>query len=691
MSIRVLDRIAPLGFAVALAGVACGDSPRPMAPAPGWSERSPRVDVLEELRADLLRPRSAADGGGTATVESLRGPAVAGQPGAWRFVYRAGPLGVAAGGAVYLQVSPFWGWSEPQTEREQAPGYTTVATGAYGVELEAFVVDRHLLAVFIGRRALLHGETIEIVYGAGPPGAVADSYAEPESTFWIAVDGDGDGVRGLIVDSPSVEVLPGPPARLLLHLPSTAKPGQTVELVAAVVDRVGNGFVPAVGALELELPDGMTVTDGPSGAGVDSPAIRIGPEGRRPPSGSPSAGHGNSVRRPSARPTDSRGGRRGTCSRGREQPARRVGRRAPDSLGRSSEPLGPLGWVGDAREAAAVRPRVAGLEVAAVTDHDHWGMRFMDREPAIWQSTLDAARRAYEPDRFVGLAGYEWTNWVHGHRHVLFFDDVPPADGGMDLLLSAVDERFDDPWELWTGLERSALRVLTFAHHSAGDPIAVDWSFAPPSGLEPVTEVVSVHGTSEAADAPGPVIRGALAGNFVRDALDHGYRLGFVGSSDGHDGHPGLAHLAGVSGGVAAILSDELTRDGVFKALVARRTYATNGPRIVVRASYAGWPIGADIDVAAASPGELGPIAGVPERTLVVRAVAPAELARIEVISRLRAGDRGAVTGKSPCESGARECSLAAELPPFEAGGYLYLRILQEDGGAAWTSPFFFR
>ncbi len=691
MSIRVLDRIAPLGFAVALAGVACGDSPRPMAPAPGWSERSPRVDVLEELRADLLRPRSAADGGGTATVESLRGPAVAGQPGAWRFVYRAGPLGVAAGGAVYLQVSPFWGWSEPQTEREQAPGYTTVATGAYGVELEAFVVDRHLLAVFIGRRALLHGETIEIVYGAGPPGAVADSYAEPESTFWIAVDGDGDGVRGLIVDSPSVEVLPGPPARLLLHLPSTAKPGQTVELVAAVVDRVGNGFVPAVGALELELPDGMTVTDGPSGAGVDSPAIRIGPEdeGRQVVRLRLDTGIASVVRLRGRLIHEEGDAGRALEAESNPLVVSEGGRRIlwadlQNHSGLSDGSGTPARLLRYARE-------VAGLEVAAVTDHDHWGMRFMDREPAIWQSTLDAARRAYEPDRFVGLAGYEWTNWVHGHRHVLFFDDVPPADGGMDLLLSAVDERFDDPWELWTGLERSALRVLTFAHHSAGDPIAVDWSFAPPSGLEPVTEVVSVHGTSEAADAPGPVIRGALAGNSVRDALDHGYRLGFVGSSDGHDGHPGLAHLAGVSGGVAAILSDELTRDGVFKALVARRTYATNGPRIVVRASYAGWPIGADIDVAAASPGELGPIAGVPERTLVVRAVAPAELARIEVISRLRAGDRGAVTGESLCESGARECSLAAELPPFEAGGYLYLRILQEDGGAAWTSPFFFR
>ncbi|MYF05762.1 MAG: DUF3604 domain-containing protein [Holophagales bacterium] len=191
------------------------------------------------------------------------------------------------------------------------------------------------------------------------------------------------------------------------------------------------------------------------------------------------------------------------------------------------------------------------------------------------------------------------------------------------------------------------------------------------------------------------VVRNALAGNFVREALARGSRLGFGGSSDGHDGHPGLGHLASPSGGVAAILSDEVTRQGIYEALLARRTYATNGPRIVVRASYAGWPIGADIPAAAAAAGAVGPIAGVPQQTLVVRAIAPGRITRIEVVSRQGAAGAGALTGEALCGEaqrggGERECSLTVPLPGFQAGGYLYLRVVQEDGGAAWTSPFFF-
>ena len=679
----------PFRFAAALMlmVVACG--PGPDEPSSGaWPDRSPRHDVVEELRADLLRPRSRADGGGTAAVEALRGPAVAGSPGSWRIVYRAGPAGVAVGGTVHLQVSPFWGWSTPQTERPEALGYTTVETDAAGVELSAETLDQQLFAIGVGGRPLAAGEEVVITYGAGPAGALADRYAERESRFWVGVDGDGDGVRELIAESPAVDVMPGPPARLLLHVPSTARPGDLVTLTAALVDAAGNGWPAAAGTLELRLPPGVHLID--SGADSAAEVERV-------------------VSLPLA--VEDRGRLvvplrlSGKASGAFRVSGRLMGAETEPGFEAESNPLlvSPAGrrilWAdlqnhsglsdGSAtpEDLLLYAREVAALDAAAVTDHDHWGMRFMDGEPSIWRRTLDAADARNEPGRFVALAGYEWTNWVEGHRHVVFFE--PTAEAAAGLLLSSIDERFDEPRELWAGLEE--VRVLTFAHHSAGAPIATDWSSPPPPGLEPVTEIVSVHGSSEAADSPGMVVRNALAGNFVRDALDRGYRLGFVGSSDGHDGHPGLGHLASPSGGVAAILSDEVTREGIYEALLARRTYATNGPRIVVRASYAGWPIGADIPADAAAAGTVGPIAGVPPTTLVVRAIAPGEIARIEVVSRQSAAGAGALTGEALCGEGERECSLTVPLPGFQAGGYLYLRVVQEDGGAAWTSPFFFR
>jgi len=103
-----------------------------------------------------------------------------------------------------------------------------------------------------------------------------------------------------------------------------------------------------------------------------------------------------------------------------------------------------------------------------------------------------------------------------------------------------------------------------------------------------VTEIASVHGSSEAEDTPRKVYA-SVPGNFVRDVLQRGYRLGFVGSGDSHDGHPGLVHLGNSgSGGLAAILADDATREAVHAALCARRVYATNGPRIFLNVTLDG-------------------------------------------------------------------------------------------------------
>jgi hypothetical protein len=273
------------------------------------------------------------------------------------------------------------------------------------------------------------------------------------------------------------------------------------------------------------------------------------------------------------------------------------------------------------------------------------------------------------------LLGFEWTSWIHGHRHAVYFQDEGP-------IVSSLDPGTETPQGLWRAL--AGEQVLTFAHHSAGGPISIDWTIAPDPVLEPVTEIVSVHGSSEAADSPKPIYA-AVAGNWVRDALARGYRLGFIGSSDGHDGHPGLGHLASPSGGLAAILSEELTREGLYDALRARRVYATNGPRIILRAVLGGYPMGAEIPVR--DPPQ-GPITAVPPGMLVTQAIAPGALDRIDVV-------RGAEAVAAIDCGRERECSAAFELSelggePLAAGDFLYLRAVQSDGGAAWSSPFFF-
>jgi hypothetical protein len=302
---------------------------------------------------------------------------------------------------------------------------------------------------------------------------------------------------------------------------------------------------------------------------------------------------------------------------------------------------------------------VAALDVIALTDHDHWGMRFLDGNPGLWKTIEEAAHRFDEPGRFVALVGFEWTNWLHGHRHVLYFE------GEADVL-SSLDPRYQDPALLWKALEgRSA---VTIAHHSAGGPVSTNWEFAPPPELEPVTEVVSVHGSSEASDTPGKIYA-AVPGNFVRDALGRGLRFGFIGSGDSHDGHPGLAHLASPSGGLAAIFSEETTRAGVLDALRSRRTYATNGPRIWLRTWLDEHEMGAMLPP---------PEAPTQELRFVIAAPAPVE--RVDIV---RSGEIVSVVPGS----GRRELSETLTLPALRSGEYVYVRVVQEDGGAAWSSP----
>jgi hypothetical protein len=623
------------------------------APARDWPAGA-MVEQHLAMLADKQGSYGPGDGGGSARLVEAS-DAVAGGRGRFVLEYKAGPLGIAAGGALFLQVSPFWGWSTPQVVDPFSAGYTTVRCDAAAVTLAAETVAPQCLRVRIDGAALPAASAITIDYGAGVERATVDRFAEAAEAFYLWVDGDGDGTRQLIASDPRVAIKAGPPMDLRVTIPSEAAIGQPIEVTLAFLDAAANAAPDFTGTVTLE-GDGLELPESVEFTAAD--------RGRK------------KVMAVAATP-----GVRGIVAHaaGRDSESNPIlVSSAPRTLlwadlhGHSQLSDGtatPDEYFEYARD-------VAGLDVAVLTDHDHWGLRKLDMEPALFEQIKDATRRFDAPGRFTTLHGLEWTSWIHGHRHILWFDDAPKV-------ISSLDPGTDTPQGLWDALRAGKADAMTLAHHSGGGPVPTNWEIAPDPHFEPLVEIVSVHGSSEATDGPRPIYA-PKKGHFVRDALQRGYQLGFTGSGDSHNGHPGLAHLGQPCGGVTAILAAENTRPAIAAALRARTCYATSGPRILLWFRLGSDRMGAVVRATAAAddaPVNATPDATPPSRYLGL-AIGTAPLARLEIWKN---GARvAAVQG-----DGAFEKSLDFTDTARRPGDHVYFRILQEDGHAAWSSPIF--
>jgi hypothetical protein len=617
--------------------------------------RDAKREIWTTMRADMIAPRTPADGGGRAWIDSVENAAgqpvvlSAGERARIRLTYEAGPLGIARGGTLEFRGAPWWRWDPPQPLDRNAPGFTEASVSVDGARIR-YGWDGLKLSLRFSK-PLAAGDRVQLVYGAGPALTAVDTYAERRERLWFGVDGDGDGVLTYLPDSPPVDIAAGPPATLRVVLPASARPGEDVLVRVSVLDSYGNAGVPFDGEVRLSGAPGLALPGAirfrPADRGIRSVSARAAKPGIDRVTG-------NAVVPGVAEPIST------TSNPLVVEPG------APrlywaDLHGHSQLSDG----TGTPEDYYCYARDVAGLDAAALTDHDHFGVRFLDATPSFWQEIRAATAAFHAPGRFVTLVAYEWTSLLQGHRHVLFFADDGPV-------YSSFDPRYQTPTQLWDALRGQP--ALTFAHHSAGGPISTNWRYRPDPVLEPVTEIVSVHGNSEAPEAPIPIYD-PVPGNFVRDVLGEGVQLGFIGSGDSHDGHPGATHFgAQVSFGLAAIWADELTREAIRRALQARRVYATNGARIWLELSLDGAPMGSAIAGA-----ESGAASG--DALLRMRVIAEAPLERIELVRRA-----GVTTLPLAGELEWRDERAVARVA---RGDYLYARVVQRDGGAAWSSPIY--
>lgn len=608
----------------------------------------PRV-VLPDESAYKPSPR---DGKGRAVVT----PDVVGvrEPVTMTIMYTAEGEGIAVGGGVVCMVSQFWGWTQPQDASPQIPGYVTIRCSDDRVKLDTYV-DRQngSVVAIIGAHPLEAGAELTFVYGDTSGGrnprarGLSDRYAERGERFFIKVDGDGDGFFTALREQPRIQVEARQASRLVLFGPSHATVGTPFDLRLSAVDP-GNNLVETyqgkavLRALMSPADFVEEVAFGESDRG--STAVSVTPRSggvlwflAEDPEGTLEPGQSNPVVVTETGPSEY------TLYWG-------------DLQGHSNFSDGtasPEDWYRYARD-------VARLDVAALTDHDHWGYTLLDQDHEAWNHILELTRSLYDPGKFVTFPGYEWTNWQYGHKHVIFLRERDA------IVISAFDQDTNEPNELWKAL--SSRVCLTVNHHTGGGPMPTFWKYHDPR-FEPVVEITSVHGVSEAVGHP-KCIYGPVESGMVQSALARGYRLGFIGSGDTHDGHPGMRALGGGCMGLAGIYATELTRQAVFEALRARRVYATTGCRAVLRFHMGEVHMGgvAKLD----DPGQ--------ERKLSVSILGDAPVGRITVVKN------NEPVGQKACE-GLLESMEWTDPEPARDGDYYYVRIEQVDEEWVYSSP----
>ena len=238
------------------------------------------------------------------------------------------------------------------------------------------------------------------------------------------------------------------------------------------------------------------------------------------------------------------------------------------------------------------------LDFASVTAHSQWpdmpegDGRLADvvafhqkgfrRAAELWPHLQEVTESVNEEGRFVSFLSCEWHSMQHGDHNVYF-------KAGRGKMVRAPD--LEGMRAELRRLAQQGMQCFLIPHHIGylTGYRGINWEDFTPE-FTPVVEIISMHGLAESNDAPYPYLH-ATGPRDGRSTMQHGLRtgkvFGVIGSTDHHSAHPGsYGH------GRVAVWARELTRDGIWEAIAAGRTYALTGDRILLAFSVNGRPMG---------------------------------------------------------------------------------------------------
>jgi len=552
---------------------------------------------------DVFSPRPAliADGANTSRATLYPDSMTAAQIGDYSLMVAIGKEGVAIGGGLLVDFPKAW-FTNPlplvkpvQRDDPAGPHYIECKTYREGASLDVAIAHRnfdgsierfrHVVKLAVRGHGLFEGDNVRVTLKCTTAPIVAGADA-----VRVAVDAAGDGRFQLATPAPYT-VHPGPAAYALVVAPSDAVVDREFEIHVALFDRLNNlaeGFsgplaIMGLGTEAIPVLMGQgraigTVSWVPSVAGYAFPEL----SGALQALGGPVRIHAT-------------------------PPKQRVYWGDLHSHSNASKDGIGTGEYAFARD-------VTRLDFYASTEHgvdDGYVERTSAGDsisPSEWDQNIADVKRYYEPDRFVTLLGYE-CSLPNGHHNVFYRGEV--GQPWPEHRVKSVERL----WELlqagnaitiphhtgilWGGNERPVtgpeLQPIVTGASGVGGP-TLDWTREHNVALRPLLEIYSAHGQSEYFNRDDALAyeqvrytgaRSAEGAHYARDAWAAGLPMGVIASSDDHQAHPGLQHQ-----GLAAVIAPELTREAIFDALRARRSYGTTGARILLEFSAGEFEMG---------------------------------------------------------------------------------------------------
>lgn len=481
----------------------------------------------------------------------------------------------------------------------------------------------------VKKKPVKPGEKIRFILGAKGRKIAMPKCEISDHEFRISVNSDGDRKFQNIAASPVADILPGNAASFAAFVPADIKKGDSFEMLIRAEDENYNAdfrFNRTVNVYDEH--DQLMQRNVPLKEGlakVQLLAPKTGPQRFRIRSGQLS-------------------GRSNPCMVSDTLPEYRI--YWGDIHGHTDVSDGLKKTIADyyrfGRDQAA-------LDVCAVSDHGHFD----------WPQTKTAAKNFYQPHKFVTILAQEGGTVDHINYYFKSHDEdhIEGWPATLEGVMAQLNRQYD--------VKKRA--VIAGPHHFTYHRGSDDYPFGIwDENICRFAEIYSAHGTSEYLGNPMPCPGADQEFKFMQAGLARGRKFGVIACSDTHSSHPGRNRWGEFQGGLVAFLAKELTLDAVWDSFYNYHVYAAALDRVYIDFKINGRIMGTTIKNSK-------------DNEVAYTVVGKTDKLDVHLIHNNQE------VRKDSASNGV--VKVKTDFTAKSSKEFIYLRIVQENGERAWTTP----